>query len=138
MQTKHPKKVDPSEVSEVIEFLDAQDALQAFKEENAAVLEQLAALSERYNTALEQAEKVCRSREVGCGPIDLYQFSVKYNASALFNAVGRDQFLVLGGETKTVTEYSLDKGRFEAAVEEGTQGGRDPGPQGGRELPRPR
>jgi hypothetical protein len=23
---------------------------------------------------------------------------------------------VLGGETKTVTEYSLDKGRFEAAV----------------------
>lgn len=116
MQKKSPKKINPAEIPEVVEFLDAQDALQAFKDEHAHVFSQLGELTERYNSTLEQAEKICRSKDVGCGPIDLYQYAVKYNATALFNAVGRDQFLALGGEAKTVTEYSLDKGRFEAAV----------------------
>ena len=98
------------------EFIDAEDALREFKEEHAPLFDQLRELTERYNAALEQAEQVCRAREVSCGPIDLYQYTTKYDATALYNAVGRDQFLALGGQLSTVTEYSVDKGRLEAAI----------------------
>lgn len=116
MEKKKAKKVEPSAVPEVVEFLDAQGALEDFKQEHAAVFEQLRQLTERYNTALESADKACRSKELSCGPFDLYQFTTKYDAEALYNAVGRDKFLEIGGQMGTQTVYSLDKGRFDACV----------------------
>lgn len=116
MQKKKARKAEPTEVPEVVEFIDAEGALSDFKEEHAAVFDQLAQLVERRNTALEAAEKVCRSSEVSCGPFDLYQFSTKYDAEALYNAIGRDKFLEMGGKLDTKTVYELDKGRFEACV----------------------
>lgn len=114
MKNKRIETVEASAIPEVVEFLDAQDAILAFKESNAPVFEQLAELVDRYNTSLEQADKVCRAKQVGCGPFDLYQFSTKYNAEALYNAVGRDKFLELGGKIETQTVYDVDKGRLEA------------------------
>ena len=116
MQKKKARKVEPAEVPEVVEFIDAEGAINDFKEEHAAVFEQLAQLTERYNAALEAAEKACRGKEVACGPFDLYQFSTKYDAEALYNAIGRDKFLEMGGKLDTKTVYELDKGRFEACV----------------------
>lgn len=116
MKKKNIETVDPSSIPEVVEFLDAQDAIQTFKESNAAVFEQYAELAERYNTALEQADKVCRAKQVSSGPFDLYQFTTKYDAEALYNAVGRDKFLEVGGKIDSKTIYDLDKGRLEAAV----------------------
>ena len=116
MEKKKAKKVEAASVPEVVEFLDAQGALEEFKEEHKAVFEQLAQLTERYNSALEAAEKVCRSNGLTCGPFDLYQFTTKYDPEALYNAVGRDTFLQIGGKLDTQTVYSLDKGRFEACV----------------------
>jgi hypothetical protein len=119
MQKKTAPRREPVEVPEVVEFLDAQDAIQAFKTEHAEVFDQLAQLVERYNTALEQADKACRSKEVSCGPFDLYQFTTKYNAEALFNAVGRDNFLTMGGKMETITQFSVDRGRLEACIAQG-------------------
>ncbi len=119
MQKKTAPNLNPREVPEVVEFLDAQDAIQAFKAEHPEVFEQLSQLVERYNTALEQADKACRSREVSSGPFNLYQFTTKYNAEALFNAVGRDAFLAMGGKLETVTQFSVDRGRLEACIAQG-------------------
>lgn len=116
MQKRKAPTVDIGEIPEVIEFVDAQEALQEFKQEHAAVFETLAQLTERYNASLEQADKVCRARQVSCGPFDLYQFSTKYDAEALYNAVGRDKFLELGGKIDTVTAFSVDKGKLEACI----------------------
>lgn len=116
MQKKKAPKVDPSELKEVVEFLDAQDALNTFKEEYAEVFEQLSALAERYNSTLEQAEQACRTRKVTCGPFNLYQFVTRYDANALHDAVGRDQFLAIGGKIETQTVYDVDKGRLEASI----------------------
>jgi hypothetical protein len=116
MKKKTARKAEAAEVPEVIEFIDAQSALSEFKNEHAAVFEQLEQLTDRYNTALESAEKACRSLEVSCGPFDLYQFRTTYNPERLFNAVGRDKFLELGGKLDTKTVYDIDKGRFDVCV----------------------
>ena len=57
------------------------------------VFEQYEVLVEDHNSKLEQAEKVVRAQEVTCGPFELYQWQTKYKAEALYDAVGREQFL---------------------------------------------
>ncbi len=116
MLKKKIETVDPGTIPEVVEFIDANDAIQAFKESHAEVFRQFGELVDRYNTALENAEKVVRARAVGAGPFNLYQFSVKYDAEALYNAIGRDRFLEVGGKLETTTTYAVDKGRLEAAA----------------------
>lgn len=108
--------IAPAEIPEVVEFIDANDAIQAFKESHPDVFREYSELVDRYNTALENADKVVRARQVSSGPFDLYSVATKYDAEALYNAVGRDKFLEVGGKLETKTEYTLDKGRLEAAA----------------------
>lgn len=116
--SKQPKakEVDPTEIPAVADFINARDKLNEFKEENAAVFEVFDELVAEYNTALEKAEKLVRADEVTCGPFVLYQWQTKYDAEKLYDSVGRDEFLRLGGQVKTVPEYSLDKSTFEAKM----------------------
>jgi hypothetical protein len=109
-------KAKETDYPEVIDFLQKQAAIEEYKQMHADVFEQFDHLVDEYNTSLENAEKVVRSAEVNCGPFDLYQYKTTYNAEALFNAVGRDKFLELGGLTGTKVTYDIDKNRFEAAV----------------------
>lgn len=115
---KAPEK-DPKDIPEVVEFITARDTLLEFKNDHPEVFEMLGELTERYNTALEQADKACRQLEVSCGPFDLYQTTTKYNAEELYNAIGRDKFLAVGGKLETVTTYALDKNLFAAKVSQG-------------------
>jgi hypothetical protein len=116
MQKKQIETVDPAAVPEVIEFLNAQGALEDFKASYPELFATLQELTDKYNSTLEQADKVLRGQGVGCGPFHLKHFAVKYDAEALYNAVGRDQFLAVGGKIETQTVYDVDKGRLEAAV----------------------
>ena len=113
---KHIQKAQETDIPEVIAFIEAQRALQEFRQAYPELFEQLDGLVDHYNTTLESAEKKCRAAEINCGPFDLYQYSTKYNGEALFGAVGRDKFLELGGTTGSEITYSIDKARFEAAV----------------------
>lgn len=116
MQKRKAETVDIGAIPEVVNFVDAQEALKEFREEHADVFAQLDQLVDRYNTSLEQAEKVCRAKAVSCGPFNLYQFTTKYDAEALYNAVGRDRFLELGGKIETITKYEVDRGKLEASI----------------------
>lgn len=116
MKKRTPVTIDMAEIPEVVDFIDARSALDDFRAEHAAVFGQLQALTERYNSTLEQADKACRARQISCGPFQLYQFSTKYDAEALYNAVGRDQFLTIGGKVETKTVYDVDRNRLEAAI----------------------
>jgi hypothetical protein len=106
----------PEEIPEVMEFLDAKAALEEFKADHVGVFTELGHLVERYNATLEQAAQVARAQEVKVGPFDAYQVKVTYDSTALYNAVGRDVFLLVGGAINTETTYSVDKGRLEAAI----------------------
>ncbi len=116
MTTRKWKTVDPEEIPEVMEFMAAQQAIEEFKDAHRNVFEVLETLVERYNTTLEQADKACRGQRITSGPFDLYQVTTKYNAEALYNAIGREEFLKLGGSVGTKATYDVDKGKLEAAI----------------------
>lgn len=110
------KSAQPQEFPEVIAFLEAYERLQEFKVANAAFYRQLEQLSSQYNDALENAEKAVRSKQVCCGPFDLYQFAVKYDSQRLYEELGREDFLKVGGKIETTTTYSVDKAALEMNI----------------------
>lgn len=116
MKKKVIEKVDPTAVPEVLEFMDAQQAIAEFKQEHKKVFEEFSHLVERYNTNLEAAKLVVRNRQVECGPFVVHNTSVKYDADALYLALGHELFLQVGGILSTETVKSIDRGRFEAAI----------------------
>lgn len=110
------KEVDPRDIPEVVDFIDADNKLKEFREQYADLFETYGQLVEDRNSKMENAEKVVRAHKVTCGPFVLYQHQTKFNAQAFFDAVGKEDFLKFGGEMKTVPQYSIDKKLFEAAV----------------------
>jgi len=110
------QKANMTDFPEVMAFEQAKSDIEEYKAMHKEVFETFDALVERYNTSLEAADKSCRAAEVNCGPFDLYQYKTTYDAEKFYNAVGRNQFLELGGSTGTKTTYEIDKARFEASV----------------------
>ena len=114
MSTSKAKEVDARDIPEVVAFIDADTKLKEFREQYADLFETYGQLVNDRNEKLENAEKVVRAHKVTCGPFILYQYQTKYNAQAFFDAVGREEFLKLGGSVKTVPEYDIDRKQFDA------------------------
>lgn len=111
--------VDEEEIPEVIEFLDARTGLEEFKAKNEKLMKQLHHHIDKYNTALEAADKAVRGKEVNCGPWQQLSPSVTYDGEKLYSAVGREDFVRLGGIVRQVNEYHIEKGTIEAAIAQG-------------------
>lgn len=116
MAQKTINTVSEESIPEVLRFLEANDRVQSFYEKHSEIFSQLLELRGEYNAALEAAEKVVRAKRVSCGPFVAYQIQTKYDAEKLYEEVGRDRFLELGGKIQTVTTFDLDKAKFEAHV----------------------
>ena len=110
------KKVPTEKVPEVEEFLLSAERVKAFKEQHAKILGQLDALANDYNQKLEAAEKATRQLGVSCGPFDLFQVQVKYDAKALYESLGHDGFLAVGGTLSTQRVYDVDKSRIRVEI----------------------
>lgn len=119
MSEKQTVKKDPSEMPSVKAFMDVKDKWANLRKEYPGIFEEIDALATEYNTLLEAADKDVRSAEVACGPFDLYQYRTNYDATAFYDAVGREKFLELGGSTQTVQQLDIDKKTFEANAAQG-------------------
>jgi hypothetical protein len=113
---KKIEEVPVHEIPEVLEFLDANERLEEFKARNPELLSQLAILIEDYNNAMENADKAVRAKGVNCGPWEQLTPSVKYDGEKLYSAVGREDFVRLGGVVRQINDYVIDKGVIEAAI----------------------
>jgi hypothetical protein len=111
--------VPEEEIPEVIEFLDAQTRLESFKSRNSKLMKELEELLGEYNRTLENADKTVRERGVNCGPWIQLSPTVTYDGAKLYNAVGREDFVLLGGVVRQVSEYGVDKAALEAAIASG-------------------
>ena len=109
-------EIDITEIPEVLDYMDARERLETFRLTHAKVMEEYAGLCDQYNTTLQAADKAVRERRVSCGPFVLKHFATKYDGEALFNSVGRDLFLQLGGTIEQVPSYNVDRGKLEAAI----------------------
>lgn len=108
-----------AEIPEVSSFERLQEEYQAFRKANPEFFKYLEALAERYNSALEAADKAVRARQISCGDFALYQIATKYNADILFQGMGHDRALAVGGIASTRTVYEVDKTRVEASIASG-------------------
>lgn len=116
--SKKTKVMQPSEVPEVSSFIETLAQLEAFKAQNSDVFEQYEQLVHEYNQRLEAADKTCRQLGISCGPFDLYQYSTSYDPKALYDAVGHDRFLQVGGSIHTEKVYKVDKAKVEVAIQQ--------------------
>lgn len=110
------ERVPESEIREVQDFLEVQAKVQRLKESFPEVFDTLNQLSQEYNAALEAADKKVRALGVSCGPFDCYQTATSYDADKLYEELGKDEFLRVGGVIKTVTKYDVDKAKLEAHI----------------------
>lgn len=113
---KKAKSEETIDIPEVAEFIEAKEKLQRLKDAYEDVFEAFGELVEAYNTTLEAAEKAVRSKQVSCGPFDLYQWQTKYHPDKLYEEVGHETFLAVGGKVELIPTYSVDKTRLDAAI----------------------
>jgi hypothetical protein len=113
------KPVPENTIPEVAAFIEAELKIERLKAAYPEVFEQFQQLAEEYNTQLESAEKAVRGRGVSCGPFTVMSSTNKYDPDKLFEELGREKFLELGGTVKTITVYDVDKARLEAHIAAG-------------------
>ncbi len=103
-------------VPEVAEYERALAYYRQVREQNKAFFEQFDALVEDLNTKRQAAEKAVRSKSISCGGFHLYQIATKVDADAIYDSIGRDKFLQIGGEEITVIERKISKDAVKAAI----------------------
>lgn len=116
---KRDNAVPASEIPEVAAFEEVKQRLQAFRESNPDFFQFLEGLIEEYNDKLDAASKATKSKQVSCGDFDLYQWSTKFDAQVLYQALGHQKFLACGGKVNTVTQYEVDRTRMQSAIDAG-------------------
>jgi hypothetical protein len=121
------KKLEVEQVPEVLRFVNAQGELYAFIKHHQRTIDQYAEIVERYNDALEAADKALRAHcddamaGISCGPFEFKHFATKYNGDALLNELGNNdaEFQRLGGVIKTVRINEVDARMMESLIDRG-------------------
>ena len=114
------EKVAISDVPQVQKVMDLKLEIDALKGEFPEVFMRLADLVDRYNTAVEDAEKIVRATGITCGPFVNFSSSVRYNAEKMYDELGEELFFKAGGKLAEIPVYSVDKEVLEASIQNGT------------------
>jgi hypothetical protein len=101
-------RVPIADVPEVQALEDLRSEIESFKANNVEVFAAFADLIDRYNSQLEVAEKVVRTRGITCGPLVNYSVRVTVNGEKMYDELGRDDFLAYGGKIEEKTVYVAD------------------------------
>src|SRR5690606_40642659 len=73
-------------------------------------------LVHRYTTLLEGAENVARVRYVAGGPFYNFSTVVVYNAEAMIDELGQEDFYKYGGTYEVKSVYGVEKEVLEANI----------------------
>lgn len=111
--------VDPNTIPEVAAYNETKEMINTFRERHAHIFSAYDKMLEDLDQKRGAADKAVRARQVSCSDWDLYQFQTKINPDKLYNALGMDGFLRVGGSTSTQTVYGVDKAKLEAAIARG-------------------
>jgi len=101
-----------SSLKEFDRFERAQEALEE-------ALGPLQPLIEEYNASLEEVEGAVRARGISIGDFKVVREFDEFNADKLFELVGRDKFLELGGAEIAISKRSVDKVKLRSFIAAG-------------------
>lgn len=105
--------------AEVTDYLRARERLEAFKARHPELWEELSTLTEEYNAARDGADRVVRDRNIEAPGFQKISVTTAYDADALYESLGPEEFLRVGGTSESVRKFSVDKKRIEAAIATG-------------------
>ena len=114
----YPTKT-PDEIPEVKEYETALKVLRMHEEDHAEVFSAHRELAEEVNQKLQKADAAVRAKGVNCGDFRISSVAVKYDVERLFQIIGKEAFLELGGASQTRVSWDLDKAKLELAAETG-------------------
>ena len=106
--------IDEQELPKVRRYLEVKEKIERFKRENRNVLDDYDELISEYNQSLEDAEKDVRIREVNCGPFVACGEMSKIDVDRLYDELGAEDFVKVGGIIETKQCLSIDKMKFKA------------------------
>lgn len=90
--------------------------LDMFKIENSKVFKDYTELLEELEQKRQVADKLLRGLDVSYGPWERFSEQKVPNAQALYNLVGEQKFLELGGTISQQPIYDIDKEKLEVAI----------------------
>lgn len=109
------KPVKPPRTSSLKEFERFEKAQEALE----LALEPLQSIIEEYNAALEEVDGAVRARGISVGDFRIIRAFDEYNADKLYELVGKDKFLELGGAETLTRKLSIDKVKLRSFIEAG-------------------
>lgn len=126
MEKKNGRKLIPGDPSLSQEELDAIKAvreyenavkvLDLFKIENSAVFKMFSELADEVEQKRQVADQTIRGTKASFGPWELFSEQRKYKPQELYNLVGEQMFLALGGRLVQTQTYEIDKEKVELAI----------------------
>lgn len=109
------KSAKPPRTSSLKEFERFERAQEALEE----ALNPLQPLIEEYNAALEEVDGAVRARGISVGDFKIVREFDEYNADKLYELVGKDRFLELGGTETLSRKLSIDKTKLRSFIAAG-------------------
>jgi hypothetical protein len=106
-------------IQAVREFEVAEQTLAMYEEEHKAIFSEYRELIEERNQKREAADKMVRGKDVSCGPWKRFTETIKWDPDELYQRLGRNNFLAIGGTIGTELVYSIDKDKAELAYKAG-------------------
>lgn len=100
----------------VREFLAIEEQIQSFKANHYEVFQEFAHLLQRRNDALEDAEKEVRASNINCGPFVSCGVQTRVDVDQLYEELGEEGFMEVGGTVETKRVLGLNREKFDALV----------------------
>ena len=113
------QRISETSVPEVASFVESANRIEDFVKSHAKVFSQFRELVEDHNQKLQAADAAVRQRDVSCGPWDKYAERINWDENILFESLGKDEFLNLGGKIETVQRRTFNKDKAEALAKSG-------------------
>ena len=104
------------DVPEVAEYLAARSLLDELMGENPDIFQEFHDRCEQVNIKRQAADKAIREKKASCGPWDIGKEVTSYDATKLYEALGREKFLEVGGKLTTQSVYDLDKIKIGSSI----------------------
>lgn len=101
------------------DYANAMKVLDVFKIEHSKVFAEYQALVDDAEQKRQVADKLIRATGSSYGPWEAFSEQKNYNAQELFNLMGEQKFLELGGVMSEQTIYEVDKQKVDIAIAQG-------------------
>lgn len=117
--TKKTKIETPHEeqlTEEVDEFLQARERYFRWQKQYPQAYSELLELQSDYNATRDAAEKILRAHGKSEGPFQIKSSRLSYDAEKLYDEVGKEVFLALGGEISTNVSFKIDSTTLQSKI----------------------